>query len=128
MPIGFLEASGAPAVQTTRRDTGWTGNPVQDQQSQVMRMKVPVAPIPTWQPAYQFSVPAFAYKIRGNWTAPDVPTCPGPTYPWPTEAPEIQYRNKSYSALIRNAAQPIRVPPQPGYVLSAPDVVVMITT
>ena len=132
MAFGFQEAQGAPSINTSRRDTGWVSAPQQDYQSQIMRLKNPIVQAPSWQPAFQFSVPPFAYKIRGNWTAPDVPVFVGgggpSAYPFPTEAPEIQYRNKSWDALISRAANPIPVPTQPAYQLSAPSVTVNISS
>lgn len=124
----------APSVQTVRHDVGWISAHTQDVQSAIMRSKKVAQLQAVVQPAYQFSVPPFAYKIRGNWTARDVPTSPidpingvNP-YPYPVEAPEISYRNKTFNTLIARAANPIQPIRYSQGQLSAPSVQVSISS
>jgi hypothetical protein len=118
---------GAPAVQTVRHDVGWNEAQTQQIQDALFRSKRVAQAIPVTQPAFQFSVPSFAYKLRGNWTAPDVPTAPI-SYPYPVEAPTIQYRNKSWDYLIAQAANPVQPVVYRSMQLSAPSITVSISS
>jgi hypothetical protein len=120
LPDGVMIMSSAPDVMTSAYQQPSTTDPHTDAVAATLRSKTVVQEIPVYQPAFQFSVPSNVYN-RG-WIASDVPTVPGPTYPYPVQAPPIQYKAKSYSTLIQKAANPSLIVNREPIQLSAPSI------
>lgn len=110
--------SGAPAVRTNPFYQGYESNAKQDAEAAIFRSQHVIQQIPVYGANTQYSVPPTYYN-RG-WYAPDVPTCAGPTYPAPVEAPSVQYLNKSFSGLVVQSANPLNTPNRSKQLLSAP--------
>jgi hypothetical protein len=97
-----------------------TTDPGADSLQASMARQVVAQYIPIYEPAVQGSAPNPRY-YRG-WYAPFIPTTAGPTYPYPTQAPNILYQPKSYGKLIAAAANPASRPNRSGIQLTAPGI------
>lgn len=113
-------SQGAPIVQTNPFYLGYDSNPKQDAEAAIFRSQHVTQQIPVYGTNIQYSVPPAFYN-RG-WYAPDVPTCAGPTYVTPVEAPSVQYLNKSFSGLVQQSAKPLNTPNRSKQLLSAPSI------
>lgn len=111
---------GSPSVLTNINQQSFESNPSTDITAANLRQKIIYQQIPVYAAARQYSVPLSQYN-RG-WVSSDVPTVPGPSYPNPVEAPSIAYANKSYSQLVRAAAQPAKVDNRQPNILTAPPI------